>query len=113
MRVVAIDDGTESRERNNMSVSRTVTLHGIRVPLRTELSDMDLDAAVLLVRQRMDQVAHGATHREPAIVAALVALNLAGELLGRELEGGRDAGALDVLSKRIENHLMTKEAGGV
>lgn len=94
-----------------MSVSRTVTLHGIRVPLRTAMTDPDLDAAVLLVRQRMDRITQGATHREPAIVAALAALNLAGELLDREREGG-SAGALDVLSKRIEDHLMHKEAGG-
>jgi hypothetical protein len=77
------------------------------------MSDLDLDAAVLLVRQRMELITHGSTHREPAIVAALAALNLAGELLGREQAGGMEAGALDVLSKRIEDHLIHKEAGGV
>jgi len=93
-----------------MSVNRTVTLHGIRVPLRTELSDGELDAAVGLVRQRMDQVADGVTHREPAVVAALTALNLAGELLvTRSEESG--AGALDLLSRRIEDHLKRQEAG--
>jgi hypothetical protein len=95
-----------------MSVSRTVTLHGIRVPLRTELSDTDLDAAVLKVRECMDQVSRGAAHREPAIVAALAALNLAGDLLRRQDGPGAETGALDVLSKRIEQHLDQTEAAG-
>jgi len=94
-----------------MSVNRTVTLHGIRVPLRTTLSDGELDAAVGLVRQRMEQVSDGVTHRDPAVVAALTALNLAGELLGRERTEESGAGALDVLSKRIEDHLKRQEAG--
>lgn len=94
-----------------MSVSRTVTLHGIRVPLRTTLSDGELDAAVGLVRQRMDQVANGVTHREPAVVAALTALNLAGELLGKPRPEEAGADALDLLSRRIEDHLKRQEAG--
>jgi len=92
-----------------MSVHRTVTLHGIRVPLRTELSDMELDAAVGLVRQRMDELAHGAAQREPAVVAALAALNLAGELLRGPRPG---ADALDALSERIEDHFKQMEAAG-
>ncbi|MDP2361261.1 MAG: cell division protein ZapA [bacterium] len=95
-----------------MSVSRTVTLHGIRVPLRTELEDAELDAAVLMVRERMELVSRGATHREPAIVAALAALNLAGEMLRREEGAAPGSGALDVLSKRIEDHLRTGEDTG-
>jgi hypothetical protein len=95
-----------------MSVSRTVTLHGIRVPLRTELSDEDLDAAIIKVRECMDQVARGAAQRDPATVAALAALNLAGEMLRRQEGPAAGNGALDVLSKRIEDHLNQMEAAG-
>ena len=95
-----------------MSVHRTVTLHGIRVPLHTELPDTDLDAAVLRVRDCMDQVSRGATHREPAVVAALAALNLAGEALGGQRGQLPPEGVLSVLSKRIEDHLKETEAAG-
>jgi hypothetical protein len=94
-----------------MSVSRTVTLHGIRVPLRTAMSDTDLDAAVQLVRERMEHIAGGATHREPAVTAALAALNLAGE----QLASGRneaDAGAIEALCRRIEAYLTEEGADG-
>jgi len=94
-----------------MSVSHTVTLHGIRVPLRTAMADTDLDAAVLLVRERMDLIAGGATHREPAVTAALAALNVAGELLARG-EGDAPAGALEALCKRIEAHLSEEGTDG-
>lgn len=94
-----------------MSVSRTVTLHGIRVPLRTAMSDPDLDAAVQLVRQRMDLIAHGTTHREPAVTAALAALNLAGEHLAGSTEAA-PAGALEALCKRIEAHLTEEGTDG-
>lgn len=103
--------GSDPANACTMSVNRTVTLHGIRVPLRTELSDRELDAAVGLVRQRMDQVADGVTHREPAVVAALTALNLAGELLGGPRSEEAGAEALDLLSRRIEDHLKRQEAG--
>jgi len=109
---VAIDDGTDPANARDMSVSRTVTLHGIRVPLRTELPDADLDAAVQMVRRRMDLVASGANHREPAVVAALAALNLAGEMLAGEGPRAHGTAALEALSQRIEDHLRMGECSG-
>lgn len=94
-----------------MSVSRTVTLHGIRVPLRTAMSDQDLDAAVQVVRERMERIADGATHREPAVTAALAALNLAGETLAHRRDETH-ASVLEALCRRIEAYLTEESADG-
>lgn len=93
-----------------MSTRRTISLHGIQVPLKSRMPDEDLDRALDLVRERMDQVAETAAVREPARLALMAALNLAGEYLLVERRAEElQTGALKLLSERIATHLDQME----
>jgi cell division protein ZapA (FtsZ GTPase activity inhibitor) len=93
-----------------MSTRRTISLHGIRIPLKTEASEADLDQAIALVRDRMGMLAEQSSVKEPARLAAMAALNLAGELIlaGRR-EDDLQAEGLRLLSERIATHLEQQE----
>jgi len=90
-----------------MSVRRTVTLQGLRIPLRTELAEADLQDALAELRERLEALQDGSSVKDPARLALMAALNLAGELvLARR--GGSSAEEdrrLDLLSERIERRL--------
>jgi cell division protein ZapA (FtsZ GTPase activity inhibitor) len=92
-----------------MSVRRTVSLEGLRIELRSVLAEEDLQAALDLVRGRLERLRASSTVtvKDPARLALMAALNLAGELVlerrrGREPVAG---GQLELLSERIEARL--------
>lgn len=115
VRVVEIDDGARRpvAERTvgdgKMSVRRTVNLQGFRIPLRTELAEGDLQEALDELQGRLEALRAGTAVKDPARLALMAALNLAGELvLQRRGAAQPEAGGqLDILSERIEERLAS------
>ena len=96
-----------------MSSRQTVSIQGLKIPIRTEEDVSRLRDVVSYVDSRMQLAAESLPVKDPSRIAILASLNIAGELLARE--GGSEdplCRRLDRLSEQISGALNRLEEGG-